>query len=107
VTYSIAIKFSRAVRDVLNNTCHDRGAWPSRSPDLNTLYFYLSSHLKTLVYAAPVDNEEALHHGTVDACQTIRNCPGIFERMRRSVSRRALNLMEDISALIINIRFQI
>jgi hypothetical protein len=33
--------------------------------------------LKTLVYAAPVDNEEAPHHRTVDACQTIRNCPDI------------------------------
>jgi hypothetical protein len=32
---------------------------------------------KTPVYAAPVDNEEALHHRTVDACQTILNCPGI------------------------------
>jgi hypothetical protein len=34
-----------------------------------------------LVYAAPVDNEEALHYRIVDACQTIRNYPGIFERM--------------------------
>jgi hypothetical protein len=32
---------------------------------------------KALVYAAPVDNEEALHHRIVDACQTIRNCPDI------------------------------
>jgi hypothetical protein len=47
------------------------------SPHLNPLDFYLWEHLKTLVYAAPVDNEEALHHRTVDACQTIRNCPGI------------------------------
>jgi hypothetical protein len=44
-------------------------------------------HLKTLVYAAPVDNEEALHHRIVDACYTIRNYPSI-ERMRRSVMRR-------------------
>jgi hypothetical protein len=34
---------------------------------------------KTPLYAAPVDNEEALR--TVDACQTIRNYPGVFERM--------------------------
>jgi hypothetical protein len=40
--------FSRAVRDVLNNTYHDRWigrggptAWPTRSPDLNHLNFYL------------------------------------------------------------------
>jgi hypothetical protein len=28
--------------------------------------------------------------------KTIRNFPGIFERMRRAMLRRALNLMEDI-----------
>jgi hypothetical protein len=43
--------------------------------------FYLWRHLKPFVYVAPVDNEEALHHHTVDACQTIRNYPCIFERM--------------------------
>jgi hypothetical protein len=103
VTYSIVIHFSRAVRDVLNNTYHDpwigRGgptAWPPRSPDLNPLDCYLWGHLNTPVYAAPVDNEEALHHRIVDACQTIRNCPGIFGRMPRSMSRRVLNLMEAI-----------
>jgi hypothetical protein len=87
--------FSRAVRQVLNNTYHDRWigrggptAWPPPSPDLNPLHFYLWRHLKTLVYAAPVDNEKTLHHHIVDACQTIRNYPGIFERMRRSTMRR-------------------
>jgi hypothetical protein len=40
------------------------------------------------VYAAPVDNEVALHHRISDACQTIRSCPGIFARTRRSVMRR-------------------
>jgi hypothetical protein len=34
---------------------------------------------------APVDNEEALHHRIVDACQTIRTNPAIFERMRQSM----------------------
>jgi hypothetical protein len=85
----------RAVRDVLNNTYHDRWirrgwptAWPPRStPDLTPLYFHLWQHLKTLVYAAPVDNEKALHIRIVDACQTIRNYPGIFERMRPSMMR--------------------
>jgi hypothetical protein len=38
---------------------------------------------KSFVYAAPVDNEEALHNRTADACQTICNYPGIFERMLR------------------------
>jgi hypothetical protein len=78
--------FSRAVRDVLNNTYRDgwigRGgptAWPPSSPDLNPLNVYLWGHLKTLVYAAPVDN---------DACQTIRNYPGILVQMPRSMMRR-------------------
>jgi hypothetical protein len=54
----------------------------------NRVVFYPWKHLKTFVYAAPVDNEETLHHRTVDACQTIRNCPGISERMLRSMMRR-------------------
>jgi hypothetical protein len=88
-------QFSRTVLDVLNNTCHDRRigrerttAWPPRSHDLNLLDFYVLGHLKAPVYATPVDNEEALHHRIVDACQTIRNCLGIFERMRWFMMRR-------------------
>jgi hypothetical protein len=47
--------------------------------------FQSSGYLPTtLVRAAPVDNEEALHHRSVCACQSMRNCPG------------ALNLMVDI-----------
>jgi hypothetical protein len=79
--------FSRAVRDALNNVYHDRWigrggptAWLPRSPNLNPPV----GTPKCLVYAAPVDNGEALHQRTVDACQTIRNCPGNFERLRRS-----------------------
>jgi hypothetical protein len=56
---------------------------------LNPLDFYLWGRLKTLVYAAPVVEEEAFHHRIVNACQPIRNCPGIFERM-------LLDLAEDI-----------
>jgi hypothetical protein len=88
--------FSRAVRHVPSNTCHDRWiargeptAWcPLSTPDLNPLNFYLWQHLNTLVYAAPVDNKEALHHGIVDVCQTIHNCPAISERMRQYMMRR-------------------
>jgi hypothetical protein len=46
-------------------------AWPPRSPDFSPLDFYLWGHLKILVYAAHFDNEEALHHRIVDACQII------------------------------------
>jgi hypothetical protein len=41
-----------------------------------------------LMYAAPVDIEEALHHRIVDALRTIRNYPGTFERLRPSMMRR-------------------
>jgi hypothetical protein len=74
-------------------------AWPPRSPDFNPVDFYVWAHLKAFVYASPVDNVEALHHRTVDDCQTIRNYHRIFERMRRSLMRRVgacINLMEDI-----------
>jgi hypothetical protein len=74
----VAVHFSRAVREFLNNAYHDRWigtwgptAWPPRSPDLNSLVFYLWGHNRI-----------------VDTCETIRNCPGIFERMRRSIMRR-------------------
>jgi hypothetical protein len=63
-------------------------AWRPRSPDLNSLHFYLWGNLKSLVYAAPFVNEEALHHRIVGACKNIRSYPGIFERMRRSMMRR-------------------
>jgi hypothetical protein len=85
--------FSRAVRDVLSNTYHDRWldrggptAWSQCSPDLKPLDFYVWRHLILRVYAARVDNEDA--HRTVDACQTIGNYPGIFPRMWGSVMRR-------------------
>jgi hypothetical protein len=63
------------VRDVLNNVYRDRWigrrrpvAWPPRSPDWNPLDFYLWEHLKSLVYTATVDNEEALHCGCLSDC---------------------------------------
>jgi hypothetical protein len=83
------------MRHILNNTYRDRWigrggptAWPPPSPDLNPLDIYLWGRLKSLVYAAHVDNEETLHHGIVSACQTIRNYPGIFELLRGSMMRR-------------------
>jgi hypothetical protein len=39
-------------------------------------------------YAAAVCKQEVFHHRIVDDYQTIRNHPGIFERMRRSIMRR-------------------
>jgi hypothetical protein len=61
---------------------------------MNHLDFYLWGHPKTLVYAAPVDDKEPLHHRIMDACQTICNCPGIFEWMRRSMMLRVQACIE-------------
>jgi hypothetical protein len=93
--------FSSAVRDILSNIYHGRWIiteghtkWPSRSPDVSPLDFYLWGHLNTLAYAAPVDIKEAPHHRIVDAYQTICNYPGIIERMLRSMMRRVQACIE-------------
>jgi hypothetical protein len=43
---------------------------------------------KTLVYAASIYKEEARHRRIAHACQTIHNCPSIFQRMRQPTLRR-------------------
>jgi hypothetical protein len=69
--------------------------WAGEHPvHVFTLVYFVSSgfllwvQLKTLVCAAPVDKAKALHHRIVDACQTTRNYPGIYERLRLSMMRR-------------------
>jgi hypothetical protein len=55
--------------------------------DLNPLDFYLWGHLKTLVYSATIESEDALCQCIFDACQTICNHPGTFERVQQSMMR--------------------
>jgi hypothetical protein len=57
-------------------------AWPPRSTDLNLPNFYLWGHLKLLVYSHSVDDVETLRNRTVAGFQTIRNIPGIGDRIR-------------------------
>jgi hypothetical protein len=59
-----------------------------RSADLNPLDFCLWGHRESLVCATSAANEEIRHHSIVDARQAIRNYPGYFERMQRSMMRR-------------------
>jgi hypothetical protein len=100
--------FSCAVWDVLNNTYHDRWigrggpiAWPPSSPDLNPLDFHPWGHLKILVYAAPVDNEEAL---TIALWVPVRISATTLASLNGwgspwwNVSRQALNLKDILSA---------
>jgi hypothetical protein len=46
---------------------------PPRTADVSLLGLYLGRHRTFLMYAAHVGNEEALHHRTAHACQTILN----------------------------------
>lgn len=62
--------------------------WPARSPDMNPLDFYLWGHLKTLVYKTPVLDVNDLRNRIIDNCNVIRNTPGIFERVRQSMTNR-------------------
>ncbi|KAJ4448490.1 hypothetical protein ANN_10506 [Periplaneta americana] len=69
----------------------DRGgpiAWPPRSPDLNPLDFYLWGHLKSLVYSYPVPDLECLRNRIVACSEDIRNTPGVWDRVRRSMRHR-------------------
>lgn len=87
--------FSRNVRDYLNLTFQGnwigRGGpipWPPRSPDLNPCDFYLWGHLKQLVYSTPIANEATLVQRVTNACETIRQTPRIFPRVRRNMRKR-------------------
>jgi hypothetical protein len=93
--------FSRAVRDVHNNTCHDRWigrggptAWLPRSPDSNPTDFYLWRYLKSLACAASADNERHFTIAIWMPVLTNRNHPGISKRMRRSMRRRVQACIE-------------
>jgi hypothetical protein len=87
--------YSVAVREHLNesfpNQWIGRGGpvpWPARSPDLNPLDFYLWGHLKTLVYSSPIDTIEELCLKISNGIETIKQTPGVFERVRNSMRRR-------------------
>ena len=87
--------FSVDVRRLLNNRFRDRWIgrggpipWPPRSPDLNPLDFYLWGHLKALVYRTPIQDVQSLRARIMAGCETIRNTPGIFQRIRDSIRRR-------------------
>src|SRR5678815_1440410 len=62
--------------------------WPPRSPDLNSLDFFLRGHLKHLVYTTTVESPEELRARKIASCDTIRHTHGIFERVRQSMRRR-------------------
>ncbi|KAJ4434108.1 hypothetical protein ANN_16428 [Periplaneta americana] len=87
--------FSRTARRYLDRRFPDRWigrdgaiAWPPRSPDLNPLDFYVWGHLKSLVYSSPVPDLESLRNRIVACSEDIRNTPGVWDRVRRSMRHR-------------------
>ncbi|KAJ4435786.1 hypothetical protein ANN_18405 [Periplaneta americana] len=87
--------FSHTARRYLDRRFPDRWigrggpiAWPPRSPDLNPLDFYLWRHLKSLVYSSPVPDLESLRNRIVACSEDIRNTPGVWDRVRRSMRHR-------------------
>ncbi|KAJ4443132.1 hypothetical protein ANN_04782 [Periplaneta americana] len=89
--------FSRTARRYLDRRFPDRWigrggpiAWPPCSPDLNPLDFYLWGHLKSLVYSSPVPDLESLRNRIVACSEDIRNTPGVWDRVRRSMRQRFL-----------------
>jgi hypothetical protein len=64
-------------------------SWPPRSPDLTPLDFYLWGHLKTVVYATPVNDAEDVWERVQNDCQVIRDVNSVFERIRQSCVCRA------------------
>ncbi|KAJ8888116.1 hypothetical protein PR048_007603 [Dryococelus australis] len=63
-------------------------SWPSRSPDLNPLDFWLWGHLMALVYATPISNVQALQQRVINAYQHILDQSGVFQRVHDSPRRR-------------------
>ncbi|KAJ4439310.1 hypothetical protein ANN_07432 [Periplaneta americana] len=87
--------FSRTARRYLDRKFPDRWigrggpiAWPPRSPDLNPLDFYLWGHLKSFVYSSPVPDLESLRNRIVACSEDMRNTPGVWDRVRRSMRHR-------------------
>lgn len=90
--------FSIDVRTHLNNTYQERWigrggptSWPPRSPDLNPLDYFFWGWLKQLVYSVPIESEAHLVQRIMEQCEVIRNTPGIFERVRRSMRNRLVS----------------
>ena len=87
--------FSLLVRNYLNNHYGNRWVgrggpvtWPPRSPDLNAMDFFAWGHLKSLVYATPVDNLLVLRNRIVEAFDTIRSTPDMLLQVHHSMQRR-------------------
>ncbi|GBM97255.1 hypothetical protein AVEN_264451-1 [Araneus ventricosus] len=62
--------------------------WPARSPDLNSLDYFLWGYVKSLVYETPVNSAEVFVARIAAAAGEVRDTPGIFANVRSSMRRR-------------------
>ncbi|GFX97010.1 uncharacterized protein TNCV_1997421 [Trichonephila clavipes] len=62
--------------------------WPTRSPYHSCLDFFLWGHMKSLVYASPVDSDESLVARIAITAGDIREMPGVFANVRHSLRWR-------------------
>jgi hypothetical protein len=99
--------FCRVVRDVLSNIYNDRwlgrggpDSCPPRSPDFIPLDFLCGYSEKFFCM------QLLLTEKSIDACQIIRNCTGIFESMRRSMMRHLEAMIEFNVGYIVHLQMQ-
>ncbi|GFY22243.1 uncharacterized protein TNCV_3298861 [Trichonephila clavipes] len=64
------------------------GKLAGTSPDLSCLDFFLWGHMKNLVYASPVDSNEALVVRITVVAGEIREITGVFANVRHSLRQR-------------------
>ena len=90
--------YTRHVRDYLNESFPNRWlghggpvTWPTRSPDLTPLDYYLWSHMKTLVYESKVESRAALRDRVLTSAEHIRNRPNNIGSAKQSLLMRAEN----------------
>lgn len=94
--------FTAEVRNHLTQTFDNRWigrggpvTWPARSPDLTPLDFFFWGAMKSIIYSEQVESEEDLVARIVEASETIRHMPEIFQRTQQSLLRRC-NLCRNV-----------
>lgn len=68
--------------------------WPSRSPDLNPLDFFLWGCMKDIVYKHTVNTREELWLRIQEAGNEIKNDPDTLFRVRQNLSKRCRKCIE-------------
>jgi hypothetical protein len=87
------------VKDCLNGTYIDDWigraspvAWPSRSPDLNYLDYYLWGQVRLLVYEKKTNTRDTLLRRTSNAAEQIQNIPYVLETTTDSIIKRSRSI---------------